>query len=208
MTVTTVVLASLAGRIAVEHAACTSATRTALAHARACGVLLAEAKAALPHGAWTGWLAVHFPGSPRTAQAYMRVAARWPELDAKAQSSAGLNLDGALRLLAVPVGDAVERLLALYARVEWPGTSPAAVAYAPTFDLLIAERAECAGAATAALVERGDRADRMAASGALADAVREWQAVAADVGRVLGAAVAFQVRAQRVCGLLDASVPA
>jgi hypothetical protein len=36
----------------------------------------------------------------------MRVAARWPELEAKAQSSADLSLDGALRLLAAPVAEA------------------------------------------------------------------------------------------------------
>jgi hypothetical protein len=44
------------------------------AHYRAAGVLLLEAKDALPHGAFTPWIAEHFTVTLRSAQNYMRLA--------------------------------------------------------------------------------------------------------------------------------------
>ena len=73
-----------------------------LEHALAAGRLLAEAKSQLPHGAWSRWLADNFEGSERTAQAYMRVATRWPEIEAKAQRVADLSYRDAVKLLAEP----------------------------------------------------------------------------------------------------------
>ena len=96
-------LDGLAKRINEEHRRCEGAVNAALEHAMNAGDLLLEAKASAPHGSWQGWLADHFDGSVRTAQAYMRVAARRDEVEAtKAQSSAPLSLDGALRALSAP----------------------------------------------------------------------------------------------------------
>jgi hypothetical protein len=96
-------LDGLAKRINEEHRRCEGAVNAALEHAMNAGDLLLEAKGKAPHGTWQGWLAEHFDGSVRTAQAYMRVAARRGEVEAaKTQSSAPLSLDGALRALSAP----------------------------------------------------------------------------------------------------------
>jgi hypothetical protein len=51
--------------------------RQAVVRALECGRLLSLQKAALAHGGWLPWLAVHCPGiSPVTAQRYMRLAKR------------------------------------------------------------------------------------------------------------------------------------
>jgi hypothetical protein len=197
-------LVSLVERLAIEHAACTSATRSALAHARNCGVLLAEAKAALPHGAWTDWLATNFPGSARTAQGYMRVAERWPELAAKAQPTADLTIDGALGLLATPAADAVERFLACSARVVWPATAASAIAYAPAFEALADERAECFAALTPAFEARFRRVDRVDEQGDPAAALTLLQAILVDADRITASAQAHHVKAERVAGMLCA----
>jgi hypothetical protein len=94
-------LDGLAKRINEEHHRCEGAVNAALEHAMNAGDLLLEAKGSAPHGTWQGWLANHFDGSVRTAQAYMRVASRRDEVEAaKTQSSAPLSLDGALRALS------------------------------------------------------------------------------------------------------------
>jgi hypothetical protein len=49
--------------------------QTAVRHAIRAGELLAEAKASVQHGQWLPWLRANFPGSERTAQNYMRLAA-------------------------------------------------------------------------------------------------------------------------------------
>ncbi len=96
-------LDGLAKRINEEHRRCEGAVNAVLEHAMNAGDLLLEAKAQAPHGTWQGWLADHFDGSVRTAQAYMRVAARRDEVEAtKTQSSAPLSLDSALRALSAP----------------------------------------------------------------------------------------------------------
>ena len=84
-----------------EHEAAIAAGRSALEHARRCGDLLHQAKAAIPHGAWLPWLAEHCPMLPaRTAQVYMRIAARWSAIEANTQRVADLPLREALALLA------------------------------------------------------------------------------------------------------------
>jgi Protein of unknown function (DUF3102) len=96
-------LDDLAKRINEEHRRCEGAVNAALEHAMNAGDLLLEAKGSAPHGTWQGWLADHFDGSVRTAQAYIRVASRRDEVEAaKTQSSAPLSLDGALRALSAP----------------------------------------------------------------------------------------------------------
>lgn len=91
----------LATAINCEHDACGRAASDALAHARRAGELLAEVKKQLLHGDWLPWLAEHCPTiSTRTAQAYMRVAAHWPELEANTQRVAHLPFRQALALLA------------------------------------------------------------------------------------------------------------
>jgi len=95
-------LATLATKANDEHRACLAAANSALEHARAAGDFLVQAKAQCQHGTWTTWLAHNFDASKRTAQAYMRVAKRWPEIEAKAQGSALLSVDKALELLGDP----------------------------------------------------------------------------------------------------------
>jgi hypothetical protein len=95
-------LAHLAERINAEHQHALTAARTALEHARRAGELLAEAKAACGHGRWLPWLEANVKFSERTAQAYMRVAKNWLELEAKAQATADLTIEDALECLARP----------------------------------------------------------------------------------------------------------
>ena len=98
-------LDGLAVEIIVEHEAALKAVRSGLEHARRAGELLIEAKAAQEHGAWLPWLAEHCPAiSERVAQMYMRVAQRWPELEAAANAKhvSHLPLRAALLMLAEP----------------------------------------------------------------------------------------------------------
>ena len=50
------VLDDLAKRINEEHGKAEATFKTALAHAMKAGELLAEAKAAVPHGEWLPWI--------------------------------------------------------------------------------------------------------------------------------------------------------
>ncbi len=104
-------LATLAEQINAEHRACDDAFRSGLRHAVNAGSLLAEAKAQVEHGQWGSWLEDNFEGSPRTAQAYMKVAREVPNLDAaKAQRVADLSFRSALKELSAPeAGDSQER---------------------------------------------------------------------------------------------------
>jgi hypothetical protein len=98
-------LAHLAERINAAHAAAETALRAGLDHARTAGELLVQAKAQLGHGQWLPWLERNVCFSLRTAQAYMRVARRWQELEAKAQALALLTFEQGLELLAEPAAD-------------------------------------------------------------------------------------------------------
>lgn len=87
---------TLAGEIRAEHEAAQAAFGAAVGHAIRAGQLLTAAKAQLAHGEWLGWLGENFPASTRTAQGYMRLAARAED----AQRLAHLGVAGALRELA------------------------------------------------------------------------------------------------------------
>jgi Protein of unknown function (DUF3102) len=91
-------------QINAEHHACEAAVRSALKHAVRCGALLEEQKAAVNHGDWQGWLQENFTGSVRTAQVYMRLSRNREAVEeaAKAQTSAHLSIDGALKALSAP----------------------------------------------------------------------------------------------------------
>ena len=98
-------LVALATDINTEHAAAYGKAREALQHARCAGELLIEEKAGLSHGEWLPWLDAHFAFSERTAQGYMRLASRWPELEGKSATAADLPLRDALTALAEPASE-------------------------------------------------------------------------------------------------------
>jgi hypothetical protein len=100
-------MAELADRINAEHHQVETALRAGLQHAKNAGDLLIAAKKQCEHGAWLPWLEKHVRFSERTAQAYMRVSKRWPELEAKAQATADLTIEDGLKLLAAPKTDEV-----------------------------------------------------------------------------------------------------
>ena len=95
-------LNDLARCINYEHALALDTARSALEHARKAGTLLLAAKAQVPHGSWLPWLAEHCDVAPRVAQGYMRLADRWPELEANTKRASHLPLRDALALLSSP----------------------------------------------------------------------------------------------------------
>lgn len=103
-------LAQLAAEINAEHRLFQTALRSSLDRARSAGELLIQAKGLCSHGTWLAWLADHFEGSERTAQAYMRVAHLWPTIEAaKSATVADLSYSEALRALAAPhIDDALD----------------------------------------------------------------------------------------------------
>jgi hypothetical protein len=112
MTPETIVAPTLAAEITAAHLAAIGAARTAIEHARRCGELLTQAKAAVPHGQWLPWLAEHCPDiGARQAQKYMRLAGGWPAIEAAANTNpeSYLTIDGALQLLAAPEQAALTR---------------------------------------------------------------------------------------------------
>ena len=92
-------LATLANLINQAHQSVQAAITEGLQHAKAAGELLLQAKAQCPHGAWGSWLDDNFQGSDRTAQRYMTIAKRWPELEAKATRVSDLPFREAVKLL-------------------------------------------------------------------------------------------------------------
>lgn len=86
-----------------EHKACLAAVENALEHAQAVGEALLQAKKQCPHGMWGEWLRENFKGSHQSANVYMQVAKRWPEIEAvKSQHAGNLTIRGALKLLEPP----------------------------------------------------------------------------------------------------------
>jgi hypothetical protein len=98
-------LTTLAKCINEHHRQAEAAIRSGLEHALEAGRLLIEAKDQCQHGKWGSWLADNFEGSQRTARAYMQVAKRWPEIEAKRQRVADLSFRDAARMLAGPKSD-------------------------------------------------------------------------------------------------------
>jgi Protein of unknown function (DUF3102) len=111
-------LLDLAQAIEREHQAAYSAARTALEHARRCGELLIQAKAAVPHGAWLPWLQENTTVGARQCQKYMRLARGWPEIEAKSDPGSHLTLTGALTALASPEHDEIETSTELQVSLE------------------------------------------------------------------------------------------
>jgi hypothetical protein len=92
-----------------------TAMSNALLHAKRAGRLLVEVKERTRHGEWGAWLEANFEGSGRRAQDYMRIHSRWSEIEANAQSSAHLSIDGALKAIRSPQENTLTR-----ERVEGP----------------------------------------------------------------------------------------
>ncbi len=93
----------LIDRINSEHRECGKAARSAVGHAIAAGDSLIKVKFSLDHGEFGAWIRDNFEGSERTAQAYMRCAMHKAELlRLNSQTSAGLSIDAALKVLSAP----------------------------------------------------------------------------------------------------------
>lgn len=105
-------LSQLAESINDEHRGVIDCAKRSLHHARTAGDKLRKAKRKLgTHGDWESWLSHNVDFSRRTAQAYMRIARRWGELEAKAdslnaQGVAFLGIHRAMQLLAKPKAEA------------------------------------------------------------------------------------------------------
>jgi len=84
-------LGELAARINREHDAGEVAARDVLEHFRSAGEALIRAKALCGHGRWLTWLKANVRFSPRTAQAYMRVATHWDKCATAADLRAALR---------------------------------------------------------------------------------------------------------------------
>ena len=78
------------------------AAQTALEHAMLCGDALTEAKTAVPHGEWAGWLESNTAVSVRSAQRYMKLANSGVELEAKNDTRVALSIRDAVKLLTKP----------------------------------------------------------------------------------------------------------
>jgi len=93
-------LSRLAAAINKEHGKIVTAIRTCLNRARAAGDYLHHAKKIVGHCKWGKWVEEHVKCSERSAQAYMQIAANWGKLEAITQTTAGLTIQQALRLIA------------------------------------------------------------------------------------------------------------
>ena len=94
-------LPDLAARIDAAVVEAEEHARSAVDAAVRAGRLLSEAKEQLPHGQWEQWIISNCAVAPRTAQAYMRLAARLAELPKEeAQRVADLPLRAAITAIA------------------------------------------------------------------------------------------------------------
>jgi hypothetical protein len=71
-------LTDLGARINESHHLALKHADKAIEHAIACGQMLLEAKAKVPHGKWLPWLRDNITFGERSAQGYMRIAQRVP----------------------------------------------------------------------------------------------------------------------------------
>jgi hypothetical protein len=101
-------LDGLAQQIKSEYGQMMAACRAGVEHARRMGELLCQAKDRMAHGQWHGWLESNFGFTDRTAQRWMRLAARWPEIAAKCDSVSDLTVTKALAQLANTSGEPAE----------------------------------------------------------------------------------------------------
>jgi hypothetical protein len=89
----------LAVQIRQEAAGVQQAAEKGLGHARTCGELLTQAKAALGHGKWEGWVKENSGIKPRTARLYMQIFEHWNTIKTKGAAVAELTINGAVALL-------------------------------------------------------------------------------------------------------------
>jgi hypothetical protein len=87
--------------IRAEHEAASQAARSALEHALACGRLLAQARATVPHGGWETFVEKTCGIAPRTGRLYLRLHANRDRLGNR-QRVAGLTVREAAKLVAEP----------------------------------------------------------------------------------------------------------
>lgn len=99
--ITTNRLNDIAAAVNTEHVLFENAMRESLAHAVKAGELLTEAKQLVSHGEWLKWITDNCQFGERSAQNYMRIYSRFPEL-AKAQHVADLTYREAVGLLTEP----------------------------------------------------------------------------------------------------------
>src|SRR5262245_56131376 len=103
-----------ASEINREHQLARAAFQRGLEHARRCGELLIREKDRLDHGQFLPWLREHCEFSERMASGYMRIARKWPTLEARLedrQRVADLPVREALALLADPKPKNVPRTI-------------------------------------------------------------------------------------------------
>jgi hypothetical protein len=91
-------LDSLAIEINTAHAAACHAAHEAVGHARHCGELLVQAKAALRHGHFLAWIAANCQVGQRQARNYIVLAKNWGRI-AKSAPGSDLSIKQALRLI-------------------------------------------------------------------------------------------------------------
>lgn len=135
-------LDKLATRIRTEHAAVAAAFERGAMHARNAGELLRDAKRQIKHGEWMTWLTIHCEMSDRTATNYMRIAKRWPEIEANRESLADLSQSKALEVISRPPAKIVQLVppseaeaREQFAAVEARGAGLAAVGLEDAFTL-------------------------------------------------------------------------
>jgi hypothetical protein len=85
-----------------EHRLAFLCAREAVAHAKAAGELLLQAKREIKHGEWVQWIEDNCEVSPRVAQSYMRIAENWDVIEANSDATHGLTIDAALKAIPKP----------------------------------------------------------------------------------------------------------
>ena len=108
------------------HAEAQPAFATSIDKAMACGDLLAEVKASLPHGSFTVWIESNCNFAPRSARGYMRLASNRETLEANWQGLAVLGVEESLKLLAEPKPEAegLEDVLGELAKYPFDAPQP------------------------------------------------------------------------------------
>jgi len=100
--------------IRIEHAEFELSLRNSMERAIHIGKLLGEAKELVKHGEWGKWIEDNCRFGERTAQNFMRLHSKYPEIP-KAQLVADLNYKEALALLSEPKKPELE----IYPNCEW-----------------------------------------------------------------------------------------
>lgn len=95
-------LDSLANQINEAHIRVSEHAHAAAEFAMKAGALLVEAKSRVDHGGWLPWLEKNCQFAERTAQGYMRIARKFPELDSEKRNAVA---DLPLRELLLALSD-------------------------------------------------------------------------------------------------------